>query len=608
MSERTPTFQIQAFGNYYLLERIAVGGMAEIFKAKQVGVRGFEKIVVIKKILHHLSEDPEFVEMFEDEARLAAQLNQANIVQIYELGESEGTLYITMEHVEGKNLRDLTKAVQSRHLHLSIEQVLYIMTEVLKGLDYAHRKMDSKGHPLELVHRDISPQNIIASYEGEVKILDFGIAKAASKISKTEAGVLKGKFSYMSPEQASGRTIDQRTDIFACGVIAHELLTSSRLFREKSDTETLERVKEALVEAPSKKNPLVPTELDAIVFKALAKNPDARYSSAAAFLNDLTRLSVDMAYNYSSKEMSAFLKTVFSATIDDEQRRLQEALARVPDSPSKQLLNARTRVAFKADVSTNGNYPDAQVDMTKSVVKKPGGLRHLHRGILLSGLAAIVLAIALFYTVPSEKSATMMDSPSNLTDPSKEPSDDAQASRSNLNPKSEKSPLSASKAENSKLSLPKILIPSETPKPDIGSILRGVPTQSPTLAETHFPDARPLASLQSEATTTVSPPEPAPRTSTKITSPEPKPPASQPVKKATLNVIAPAEGYAELFIDEQRVGTVPGPKARGIKLSPGTHTIECRSPQRSYKGEIEFTSGQNISLKCDALESNFSTD
>jgi serine/threonine protein kinase len=358
--EKTPSFQVQSFGEYWLLERLAVGGMAEIFKAKQTGARGFEKIIVIKKILQHLSEDPEFVEMFEDEAKIAARLTQQNIVQIYELGEVNSQLYIAMEYVDGKNLRDLTRAINGKSLHLSIEQCVFLISEILKGLDYAHRKTDPLGIPLDIVHRDMSPQNIIISYEGEVKILDFGIAKAASKISKTEAGVLKGKFSYMSPEQASGRPISQTSDIYACGVILHELLTSDRLFRSKTDMETLERVKEGSVAPPSEKNDLIPAELDRIALKALAKDQERRYKTASEMLLDLNRFAFDQKYTYSSQDLAAFMKSLFADIIVEENARLRNALGRVPEN--SKTGNVKTHITFK-----RGAHSEEPVETSKKI-------------------------------------------------------------------------------------------------------------------------------------------------------------------------------------------------------------------------------------------------
>lgn len=583
--ERTPTFQVQAFGNYYLLERIAVGGMAEIFKAKQFGARGFEKILVIKKILHHLSEDPEFVEMFEDEAKIAAQLTQANIVQIYELGEVEGTLYITMEYIEGKNIRDVTRACAQRNIHLSVEQCVFLMTEVLKGLDYAHRKTDSEGRPLAIIHRDMSPQNIIASYEGEVKILDFGIAKAASKISKTEAGVLKGKFSYMSPEQASGWSITQTSDLYACGVILHEILTSERLFRAKTDMETLERVKEGLVYPPSEKNKAVPPELDAIVLKMLAKDERKRYQTAGEILNDLTKLAQRKTYRYTNQDFSAFMKTLFAQTIEEEKERLKQAVTQIPSSQSEALSNAKTHIAFKrAPMNVSATEIEVQSipDQTfTSHKKKAGPSSRLKSGILL-----LLVASALFlWTRPKPHDNTLDSSPS---------------------AKAETSP-----AQNSPPVEPVIEHPTPQPQvskaPKLGEVLSKVDLPKP---DELVPPEAPI-----ESSPALDLPEPKPIIKRERPPPKkvPKKPESEPKSQPALSpqvrpetfgfldVLAPQEGYAELFINQESLGTVPGPRARGIRLKTGTHTIECRTPKKTYKGEIAIMENETRSLSCSEL-------
>ena len=222
------------FGQYEILEKIASGGMAELYKAKRTGVEGFQKIVAIKKILPHLADDEEFVTMFADEAKLAAQLNHPNIIHIYDLGKIQaGGYFIAMEYVDGRDLRG--RSSSRRHatlgVPLPVPLAVYIASKVASALDYAHRRRDAEGHELNIVHRDVSPQNILISYEGDIKLCDFGIAKAASKASKTQSGALKGKIQYMSPEQAWGKPIDRRSDLFSLGVVLHELLTGERLFR-----------------------------------------------------------------------------------------------------------------------------------------------------------------------------------------------------------------------------------------------------------------------------------------------------------------------------------------------------------------------------------------
>jgi len=213
------------FGKYYLLERINVGGMAEIFKAKSFGEAGFERLVAIKRILPSVAEDHEFITMFVDEAKLAGQLTHPNIAQIFELGKVNETYFIALEYVAGRDLRAVFERVKKRNERVPIPMACYCVMKLCEGLDYAHNKKDAAGRNLDLVHRDVSPQNILLSWDGDVKLIDFGIAKAASKSSRTQAGILKGKFGYMSPEQVRGQKVDRRSDVFAAGIVLYELLT-----------------------------------------------------------------------------------------------------------------------------------------------------------------------------------------------------------------------------------------------------------------------------------------------------------------------------------------------------------------------------------------------
>jgi serine/threonine protein kinase len=223
------------FGKYLLLERINVGGMAEVFIAKAFGVEGFERILAIKKILPTMAEDEEFITMFIDEARISVQLNHANVVHIHELGKHDETFYIAMEYVAGRDLRTILERYRRHKEIMPTAQAVFIASKICEGLDYAHRRKDARGQDLDIIHRDVSPQNILISYEGEVKIIDFGIAKAANRSQKTQAGILKGKFGYMSPEQVRGLPIDRRADVFAVGVILYEMLTGEKLFVGESD-------------------------------------------------------------------------------------------------------------------------------------------------------------------------------------------------------------------------------------------------------------------------------------------------------------------------------------------------------------------------------------
>jgi len=269
------------FGKYLLLDRLASGGMAELFLAKQTGVKGFEKVVAIKRILPMLTQDPEFVSMFINEAKLAALLSHQNIVQIFDLGTTEGFYYITMEYVMGKDLRTVMQRSHARKLPLPIGHALLIASRISSALDHAHRKKDLQGRELRLVHRDISPQNVLVSYDGEIKLVDFGIAKAATQTSETRTGTLKGKLSYMSPEQAMGKPLDHRSDIFSLGIVLHELATGQRLFTGNNELALLEQVRQADIAPPSLYNAQLPPEVDALIMKALAKQPADRYQDAS---------------------------------------------------------------------------------------------------------------------------------------------------------------------------------------------------------------------------------------------------------------------------------------------------------------------------------------
>ncbi|HLE21678.1 MAG TPA: serine/threonine-protein kinase [Vicinamibacteria bacterium] len=285
--ETEPAKADSAYGQYLLLDRIATGGMAEVFRAKRRGVEGFEKTVAVKRILPHLSDNKEFVEMFINEAKMVAGLSHPNIVQIFDLGKIENTYYIAMEYIEGMDLRAILARLRGKETILNVDLSALIATRVASALEYAHRHRDASGKPLQIVHRDVSPPNILISREGEVKLVDFGIAKAAIKAHSTDSGSLRGKLLYMSPEQAWGRSLDKRSDIFSLGVVLFEILAGRSLFMSTSEMSILERVREAHFLTPSSFNPAIPIELEAVVAKSLKKEPDDRYQDASEMLRDL---------------------------------------------------------------------------------------------------------------------------------------------------------------------------------------------------------------------------------------------------------------------------------------------------------------------------------
>ena len=314
-------FEPKLFGKYQLLEKIATGGMAELYRAKVTRAHGFEKLVAIKKILPHLLDEGNLVKAFIDEAKLAALLQHENIVQIYDFGNLDGEYFIAMEYLFGKDLRRLINKARENSNPLSLEHTLYIISRICAGLDYSHNLKDLQGKPLNIIHRDINPQNIFLTYEGQVKIIDFGIAKAASHNSTTHEGLIKGKLAYMSPEQATGKTIDHRSDIFSTGIILYELLCGRRMFEgETMHIYTL--VREAKYEPVENLVPDLPAKLHEVVRRALAKEPDDRYQTGGEMLADLEECIFELSVRPNGRSLANFVKDFFKDEFAAEESAL----------------------------------------------------------------------------------------------------------------------------------------------------------------------------------------------------------------------------------------------------------------------------------------------
>jgi TonB family protein len=309
----TPEPAGETFGQYTLLERIAVGGMAEVWKARMRGVEGFQKTVAIKKILPYMTGNTDFISMFIDEAKLAAQLSHPNIVHIYDLGKIGSDFYIAMEYVEGKDLRSLLNAARQHGLPLPLGLALLIGVRVANALGYAHRKRDFEGKEMALVHRDVSPQNVLISLDGDVKLCDFGIAKAVSKVGQTQMGALKGKLQYMSPEQARGAQVDARSDIFSLGAVLFEMLTGQRLFDGDSEMSVLEAVRQVKVRPPSQVVPTMPREIDDIVMHALAGRPEDRFQTAGELEQRLEAVLYALKPSPSYSDLAAYVRRVLES-------------------------------------------------------------------------------------------------------------------------------------------------------------------------------------------------------------------------------------------------------------------------------------------------------
>lgn len=414
VKEQTSSFEPKPFGRYVLLEKLAVGGMAEIYKAKTYGVDGFEKQLAIKRILPHCAADTEFIKMLVDEAKLTVLLSHANIVQVYDLGKVGDDYFISMEFIHGTNLREVIVRQREESEKLQEELAVYIMSEVCKGLDYAHRKTDSQGNPLNIVHRDISPQNILISFEGEVKIVDFGIAKAAMNVSHTMAGILKGKVAYMSPEQALGKPIDHRTDIFSAGVLLYEMLTGDKLFSGETQFEVLNQIRTTRINTLMLPDH-IPGPLKAVLAKALAYNVKDRYQSAGDFQLDLTKYLYSSYIDFSPRLLASMLVRLFESEmkrkeptipLDEKTRSVMikqsetenivvhnAAAAAKPVVTGEVAKVAETTGQVPQDTAVSGLYA---IPTERHEKKKPWAL-------IAGAPIALLLAVYLGYTYLSKK-------------------------------------------------------------------------------------------------------------------------------------------------------------------------------------------------------------
>lgn len=301
---------------YRVIEKLESGGMAEVFRAESEGLQGFRKQVAIKRVLPHLSEKKRFIAMFLDEARISAQLSHSNCVQVFDIGVGDSAYFIVMEYVDGANLKSIAESLKKQGKDFPVAAAAFIAHEICKGLSYAHELTDSNGIPLNIVHRDMSPPNVLVTKYGEVKIVDFGLAKASSQLEKSEPGIIKGKFSYLSPEAAMGQEVDKQTDIFAVGIILWELLAGQRLFLGETDFQTVKKVQQAKVPPISQVNRKVPPELERIVDKALAKDMLQRYASARELGQDLIRF----LYAFGQPVGTFDISTIVQSTVRERQR------------------------------------------------------------------------------------------------------------------------------------------------------------------------------------------------------------------------------------------------------------------------------------------------
>ena len=273
---------------YQVLRRIGEGGMAEVYIADMLCQPGYSKRVAVKRVLPKLAQNHRFIRMFLDEARLGLLLNHSNIVHVFDVGRANGAYFIVMEFVNGVNLKEVYELYTSRRVLVPVEITIALTIEICRGLDYAHRLTDREGNVLRVVHNDINPANVLISENGEVKLVDFGLSEAAVHVEKTDPDVVRGKFGYLSPEAAWGQGTDARTDVYAAGIILYELLTGVRLFRGETDLDSLNLARQSHVPSPRQYNPEIPAYLEAVLYRALARQPKERFQTAREFAQELS--------------------------------------------------------------------------------------------------------------------------------------------------------------------------------------------------------------------------------------------------------------------------------------------------------------------------------
>ncbi len=302
---------MQQLGRYQILKELATGGIADVYLARASGLEGFTRHVVLKSIRRELAAEPRFVTAFLDEARIAASLHHHNIVQVYDIGEQNGAYFFAMEYVHSEDVRTLLNRVRERGEMVPLDQAISIMTATAAGLHYAHEAVSPQGVKLGVIHRDVAPSNILVGYDGSVKLVDFGLAKAALRSTTTAAGTIRGKASYMSPEQCRGEKIDRRADIFGLGIVMYELITAQRLFKGTTDFDTMQAIVEGEVPPPSSVRRDVPPALDAIILKALSKDPNARYQTAEEFRAAVEMFGVEHQLRTSNKALADYVVKLF---------------------------------------------------------------------------------------------------------------------------------------------------------------------------------------------------------------------------------------------------------------------------------------------------------
>ncbi|HUU00602.1 MAG TPA: protein kinase [Myxococcota bacterium] len=563
------------FGKYLLTERIGAGGMAEIFRATAFGVEGFTKEICIKRILPTLTVDETFVKMFISEAKLAVNLHHANVVQVFDLGRIGEHYFIAMELVRGRDLLEIINRCRAHRRHPPVPIALYILAQVCKGLDYAHR-VKVEGRPAGIIHRDVSPSNILVSWEGEVKVADFGIAKASHKDENTATGTLKGKYGYMSPEQVQGLPIDQRSDIFATGVLLYESLVAKRLFKGTTDLETLERVRAAAVPVPpSSLNKKVSVQIDAIAMKALALSCDDRFQTAGEFHDALADQLFQSGERVDSKTLATFMQKLFA-----EEIKVEEELERERSRPDLSLpeFAAMAEEQARATPTPTPAGPQTRMDLPSGATPHPARrpLSSLTLGAIGTGaiLLAGVLVVVFFWLL-------------NRTETVSQQPDAGGAKGLTIAVPAGGSLTIDSRPKGATIEIDGMLTGKRTPatiddldRSETHQVRLSLTGYEPWLKQVRFGKLQ-LIALE-------------PHLTQKIEKPPPPPPPRKP-KFGTLNINA-VPVWAYVYVDGKKQSR-PTP-IYNLKLNPGPHEIRLENPKLKLvqKRQVIIKKGKSVDL------------
>ncbi|TMA90128.1 MAG: serine/threonine protein kinase [Deltaproteobacteria bacterium] len=557
-------------GKYKLVRLIASGGMAEVYLARQAGAAGFEKLVCLKRILPHLARDRQFVEMFLNEARLAARLDHPNIVSIYDLGEANGNYFIAMEFIDGPSLRAVAKRARERGERLPIAEVVKIVSMAAAGLHYAHELADDGGKPLGLVHRDISPDNILVHRNGVAKVVDFGIAKAANSSGTTRTGALKGKVAYMPPEQLRGDPLDRRADVFALGVVLYEMLAGQRPWEGDSDVSLIGRI---MTEEPK---PFATVRLDAppgliaVLDRALAKDREARYSSCHDLQADLEALLVSLGKTITAARISDFAKAYeepVSAPDESTGAAMQALEAEMNGTgpatavPGRRpsAREPRTTVLPPSPPNRNGFAYAAIAFLCVAAIGGSGGYLVLQRGMLAPEPVPIERDAPRPAEPPAERAASQVEmaaTVSAMTPPATDAGPSAPAVMAQGAP---------------------VAAPLAVPPPPAAPAAAPIPAPPPVTASAATPTPAPPPVAASAATPTPAPPaRPTPTPEfAQVAVPKPKrsvpPSAPPPPVLAQGELVLLIRPWAKVEVDGHDVGVTPlsGP----LMLAAGEHTV-----------------------------------